>query len=221
MKTSTAVILATMAVATQASSVNTTLPEVCFNPVGECDYYIQCVEEVNPCGSDGYAIGYGMKFCNLFTEDEDNFSDRGKAWIGAVRECLQVALIPEVEYALAGQPSTCGQIQDYAFESHVKCYTDPLDNSDRSMSVCTLPLTDWIKLLWTIRSSFTQAFVATIDQAVSTLIECGTYLIPDWLDLSNDADLAALNHLAHTNPEAFESTEGIARSLTEYRRTRQ
>ena len=38
---------------------------------GNCDFYSQCVETRIPCGSSGYSLGYGERYCNLF-EDELN-----------------------------------------------------------------------------------------------------------------------------------------------------
>ena len=36
---------------------------------GICSFYPQCVESRFPCGSNGYALGYGNKYCNIFVED--------------------------------------------------------------------------------------------------------------------------------------------------------
>lgn len=42
---------------------------------GNCDFYSQCVEKRVPCGPDGYALGYGGKYCIKFGQDIDCFND--------------------------------------------------------------------------------------------------------------------------------------------------
>ena len=32
---------------------------------GNCDFY-RCEEAVFPCGNDGYALGYGYRYCHRF-----------------------------------------------------------------------------------------------------------------------------------------------------------
>ena len=39
-----------------------------------CSFYDVCIEDVMPCGSSGYAKGYGEKYCQRF--DEPEYNDR-------------------------------------------------------------------------------------------------------------------------------------------------
>lgn len=41
---------------------------------GQCTFYTNCVEVRVPCGSSGYAVGYGYHFCNAFEELRGNFN---------------------------------------------------------------------------------------------------------------------------------------------------
>ena len=39
---------------------------------GNCDFY-KCTEAAFPCGSDGYALGYGYRYCDRFGKYYDKF----------------------------------------------------------------------------------------------------------------------------------------------------
>ena len=45
-----------------------------------CDFYKTCVEAAFDCGSDGYPIKYGLKYCNAFADKLHLFDDKGKEW---------------------------------------------------------------------------------------------------------------------------------------------
>jgi len=40
---------------------------------GNCEFY-NCVDNAFPCGDDGYAVGYGHRYCNKFTEHYGKFT---------------------------------------------------------------------------------------------------------------------------------------------------
>ena len=42
---------------------------------GDCNFYIDCVESVVQCRDDGYALGYGFKYCTRFAELYNDFND--------------------------------------------------------------------------------------------------------------------------------------------------
>jgi hypothetical protein len=104
----------------------------CAKPVAEdCAFYRTCLEAARPCGDDGYALGFGERFCHAFLQDDARFSTEGRAWLRDVRPCLQRALVP----SLAERPA-CSEAYDRAMSSHVACYTQ------EAHSICDLPLGD-------------------------------------------------------------------------------
>ena len=44
---------------------------------GDCEFYPKCVESAKECGLKGYALGYGYKYCNRFTENIYEFPSKG------------------------------------------------------------------------------------------------------------------------------------------------
>ena len=43
---------------------------------GDCSFYRQCVEDRVPCGTSGYAIGYGEEYCKRFEMDKTCFDSQ-------------------------------------------------------------------------------------------------------------------------------------------------
>ena len=41
---------------------------------GNCDFYTQCVEPRFQCGTNGYPLAYGDKYCNHFTNKQSCFT---------------------------------------------------------------------------------------------------------------------------------------------------
>ena len=96
-----------------------------------CNWYPNCLERVHPCGPDGYALGYGFKYCTLFeAANASVLSPRGLAWRDLTLVCLQEALLP-----LLNRSITCPDILSFAYETHPICYTQS--------GVCHLPASDW------------------------------------------------------------------------------
>eukprot|EP00762_Andalucia_godoyi_P008031 ANDGO_03491.mRNA.1 hypothetical protein SPRG_03290 len=94
-------------------------PEACTAPVPEtCSFYSNCLDKTHSCGIDGYALGYGLKYCSRFMANLQSFSTVGQQWINGTLVCLQLALEP----VLTNPSLTCSDIQTIAFESHPKCY---------------------------------------------------------------------------------------------------
>ena len=108
----------------------------CLDPVpGTCNFYSSCLEKAKTCGPNGYALGYGAKYCARFSA-EDRFSPDGTFWRDITLVCLQRSLVDFVDPKVAAV-TTCDELSDEAFDSHPVCYTQP------EMSVCDLPLSDW------------------------------------------------------------------------------
>ena len=142
----------------------------CLSPVPRtCAFYSACLEADMPCGTGGYALGYGEKYCSRYDVD-GALSPQGIVWRDAVLHCLQEALVPEL-----GRVSsmTCDAITTFAFDSHPRCYTE-------GPSICFLPITDVENVLATIdgqdllslRSAKQMASVAAtcVDQLAGTFL---------------------------------------------------
>ncbi|KAH7694639.1 Protein W01A8.8, partial [Aphelenchoides avenae] len=86
-----------------------------------CNAY-ECVEGQKQCGPEGYPLGYGLKYCNRFFEPDvyDRYDEAGKKFIGCTKDCL----IRKLQENVKQEPSeTCDALADFAFNSHVDCYT--------------------------------------------------------------------------------------------------
>lgn len=106
-----------------------------------CSYYSACLERQQPCGENGYALGYGEKYCNAFANNA-GFSPAGVAWVNGTMLCLQRHLAAEPV-----QSMSCSAITDDAFASHPDCYTQP------GASICDLGPSDALQVLNTISAT--------------------------------------------------------------------
>lgn len=89
---------------------------------GSCDFYT-CFNDHRNCGSGGYALNYGRKYCNRFNDYKNQFTSDGQTMINCVRKCLTSTLIGSYQTNdTAGQ--YCDHIQAAAFGSHVRCYRE-------------------------------------------------------------------------------------------------
>lgn len=107
---------------------------------GSCDYYLckEAAAEDKACGSDGYYVGFGHKYCDRLTSvTRPRMSAAGQAWIDATRQCLMTVLEPAVE-----DHHSCPDIKRIAFDSHPACYVDS--------GFCELPLGDMWSVVMTI-----------------------------------------------------------------------
>jgi hypothetical protein len=110
----------------------------CQNPtIRSCTFYADCVEASVPCGADGYALGYGQKYCNKYATNLDLFSTNGQKWALSVMGCLQTSLI-----SVVGCDSTCASIRTAAFASHADCYVNA--------GFCSLSLCDLVVVVHTV-----------------------------------------------------------------------
>ncbi|KAI5797808.1 hypothetical protein EDC01DRAFT_651372 [Geopyxis carbonaria] len=135
MKLSPAYIIAAFSVASAASDADCTSP-----PANSCAFYTSCLEPAHPCGSAGYAVAYGSKYCNAFVSRLESFSPEGQAWISDTMLCLQRALVPEATGGSTGLD--CEGLRKFAFSTHPDCYVDN--------GLCSLPPTDWVQIVKTV-----------------------------------------------------------------------
>jgi hypothetical protein len=148
----------------------------CQAPVERtCAFYSACLEVQQPCGADGYALGYGEKYCSRFDVD-DTFSPQGIAWRDAVLHCLQLALVPELPKADA---MTCDDLTDFAFDSHPRCYTE-------GPSICFLPVSDVTNILGTIDGKDLLS-LRSAKQMATVAATCVEQIAGALLDFDDDA----------------------------------
>ncbi|CAF1035040.1 unnamed protein product [Adineta steineri] len=150
----------------------------CLNPpMRSCLFYTNCMEAKTACSSDGYALGYGLKYCTKFDHSANSFSSKGQTWLYSAMNCLQKALISPLKNC----EKNCQTLKKIAFDSHPSCYVDN--------GVCELPPMDWLMLLpiinedlWTI-DGFKQA-IKTVPQCVPTMITRFEAAVSETLDSS-------------------------------------
>jgi hypothetical protein len=137
----------------------------CMNPVMQtCSFYSDCMESKVPCGPNGYALSYGLKFCHKFSSTLESFSPRGQRWIWDTMNCLQKTLVPSLENC----KNNCSILQKAAFASHPRCYV--------KSGVCELPAFDWVTIVSVVGKDLLneEGFV----QALKTVPHC----VPDILE---------------------------------------
>ncbi len=146
----------------------------CYSPKGEdCSWYRECLEVRYPCEGSGndYAIDYGEKFCNLYSNNYNDFSTKGRAWIDGVRKCLQVALVPSLRPWIA---KTCEDIRTDAFTSYADCYITPASTVP---GICELSCADVWRAFWLVNfegGAFSAAPIETGKQMLSVMGGCFT-----------------------------------------------
>lgn len=123
----------------------------CYQPQTEisCDFYLKCVEKKQACGNDGYAIGYGHKYCSRFlnfnsTPEAKQMTAKGLQWRDHTLICLQNALVGILKDWSSAQwndNKVCKHMTNFAFDSHPDCYVKA------TPSFCELPLHDWRTLI--------------------------------------------------------------------------
>jgi len=110
---------------------------------GGCDFYRSCVEDKFQCGPDGYALGYGEKYCQRFRALEaEDLSSKGLAWRDYTLNCLEQGLA-DLLFS-SSNVNTCSDLKTFAFKSHVACYTS------KDHSVCDLSVSDWAEIISTV-----------------------------------------------------------------------
>lgn len=105
----------------------TASPETCQGYIDSrnCDFYSQCVETRVTCGTDGYALRDGDRYCRRFADLSGNFNAQGQQWIQNVRQCLMQEIRRSQVYEVANtSTAACTELKDGAFNSHSKCYVE-------------------------------------------------------------------------------------------------
>lgn len=123
--------------------------DACVPSSTECSFYNNCLEALFPCGRDGYALDYGLRYCDKLHKNDFLYSPKGKEWISATALCLQEALLDQITNGKFNDTTTCTEIQNFAVSTHVSCYT----NSNKS--ICEIPVTDWATTVINIKDTLT------------------------------------------------------------------
>ncbi|KAK2757922.1 hypothetical protein FQN54_004328 [Arachnomyces sp. PD_36] len=145
-----------------ASSNSTTCTEPQPNT---CTFYPDCLEAKQNCGDEGYPIGYGLHYCELFTDAASEMTSDGQEWITDTMLCLQNALVP---YGLGGSESTtCDDLKSYAFDTHPDCYVNS--------GVCTLPPPDWVVIVNTVSLPELFGSVDALKATLQTMGDCAEF----------------------------------------------
>lgn len=108
-----------------------------YDGCAECEYY-RCREALQPCGSDGYLLGYAGKYCDRFARvTEPRVSPAANAWLKRVRRCL-------VEWVEANVPydATCEDLGRQGTDSHTVCYVET--------GFCELSPFDWFGIVHSV-----------------------------------------------------------------------
>lgn len=79
------------------------IPSCLQPPTKSCAFYNDCLEGAHTCGSNGYAIGYGGKFCQAFSRSvsKNEFTPMGETWVinyCSRRQCLACTLNSFIGY---------------------------------------------------------------------------------------------------------------------------
>jgi hypothetical protein len=101
-----------------------------------CNAYDDFERRCHCAGAENYFLGYGRKYCQRSLA-ETGWSAAGTLWRNRTLLCLQRALHDAMPRHRA-QRCDCQQIKRFAFETHVRCYTQ------LPTSICLLPMSDWL-----------------------------------------------------------------------------
>lgn len=140
-------------------------PECKDPPLDSCDFYSECVEAAFECGVNGYPIKFGDTMCNIYRNNEGNFSDKAKGWSSRVRLCLQEALVPILEERGC---NTCDSLEHFAVDSHTRCYIET--------GFCnSMTPRDLVYLGWLTKGAFVRgAALDIVEQLLSVARSCGS-----------------------------------------------
>ena len=148
------------------------LPPHCYSPRGDdCSWYRECLELRYQCEGtdDGYGIEYAEKFCNLYSNNYNDFSTNGRDWVDGVRKCLQGALVPSLRPSVM---KTCEDIRRDAFNSHPGCYLTP---GTGIPGICELSCADVWSAFWLVNfegGALSSAPIETGKQMLSVMAGC-------------------------------------------------
>ncbi len=132
----------------------------CQEYIGTCDFYL-CQEQKNPCGLDGYNLGFGFKYCSgsRFELMPQMESELGHQWVSDVFQCLQKRslFISQIQ-----ELNSCEHIRSDAYDSHPDCYV--------KAGFCQLDISEKLKIFQLIKKEIFST--GTLKQAQDLLQKC-------------------------------------------------
>lgn len=129
----------------------------CANQIGTCGYYT-CKESELQCGSKGYLLEYGHRYCNkFFSELESQLTSSGSQWIQNAATCLQ----EKIEFN-SQSDKNCKKVKKLAYSSHSVCYS--------KASFCELPFEDKFKIISFLKKELYK--VQTQKEGLQVLLNC-------------------------------------------------
>ena len=134
-------LVATLVSSVQISSEQMNACMASLKTYNKCNFYTDCLEKIIPCGSNGYALGYGHKYCSKFFSDVNAgkyHTDYSKRWVASTGHCLQQVLMDNIVKKINNGWS-CKSMIDFAFDSHPACYTGSVSVEDQQeYSICKI-----------------------------------------------------------------------------------
>ncbi len=130
-----------------------------YGGCGACEYY-RCREVLQPCGADGYLLGYAGKYCDRYASvTEPRTSAAAAAWLKKVRHCLVERFEETVPL-----DASCEAVWELGTASHLSCYLET--------GFCDLGPREWLAVLHSIDLS---------DLPLRTMLATGSACLRSWL----------------------------------------
>lgn len=106
---------------------------------GGCQFYsCRDAQAATSCGARGYYLGFGGRYCEKFLQvTRPRIGPAGQRFLDTVRDCLINFVDTQIPAA-----TTCSDVKQRAFNSHVACYRDS--------GFCSLPVSDQLLILNTV-----------------------------------------------------------------------
>ena len=95
--------------------LTTSYAQDCVPEHNSCSFYL-CLEKQLKCGTKGYPISYGYKFCHNFL-NVNMKTEKGKQWLMDTRLCLQQRVIESKQ-------TNCQDLWEDSIRDHVNCYIE-------------------------------------------------------------------------------------------------
>ncbi len=133
----------------------------CRSLVGTCDFYL-CQESKNPCGLDGYNMGFGLKYCSSskFSLLPKMSTALGKSWVPQVFTCLQEKNYQASQIASSDR---CQTIEQESIKTHAFCYA--------AAGFCQLKISEKVKIFNLIKNEIISK--NAISQTLELTNRCG------------------------------------------------